>query len=130
MKKHTRIGLFVLIITLMLFLCSCSLQNDPMSIYGKWKSTDGDLMQLNEDGTYWMSGYWSEEGRYSKDSRVLPLETGDREYQLLWFHPNDFSRPAYALYYVLNNGSLEMSMGVNKHDGSFDADDVLIYVKQ
>ena len=100
------------------------------TIYGKWKTADGDILQLNEDGTYWRSGSRSEEGRYSEGSEIIPHGDFYQSYDYLQFQSNDFTASPKTYFYFLDGNHLEMSMYVNKNDGTFDAERTYFYIKE
>lgn len=100
------------------------------TIYGKWKTADGDILQLNEDGTYWRSGSRSEEGRYSEGSTIIPHGDFYQSYDYLQFQSNDFTSSPKTYYYILDGNHLEMSRYINKNDGTFDAERTDYYIKQ
>ena len=92
------------------------------TLIDKWQSAEGDLLQLNEDGTYWRSGQVSQDGRYSTSTTAY--EIGDdgfmRAYDIIRFVPNDFSLSDTIYHYRLNGSRLDICLYVSRSTGNFD----------
>lgn len=138
---YRKVSHVFLVVLLLIALCSCSSQKGTSSshvytnvsydtIYGKWKTADGDILQLNEDGTYWRSGSRSEEGRYSEGSTIIPHGDFYQSYDYLQFQSNDFTSSPKTYYYILDGNHLEMSRYINKNDGTLDAERTDYYIKE
>lgn len=119
-------GFILLVFSLVLLLCSCS----SKTIYGTWKTADGDTLHLSENGTYWRSGSRSEEGRYSEGSKIIAEGDFYRNFDYLKFESNDFTSSPKTYFYRLDGNQLKLCMYINKTDGSFDPDSTYTYKRK
>lgn len=98
------------------------------SVVGNWRSSKGDTMGLNEDGTFWRNGTgYSERGTY-KVQQEQWLQIGDsyKPYPCISLQ-KDWSTDTY--FYRLSGSTLEMCDSVAK-DGSFPANRTIVYTRQ
>lgn len=142
MKKNKAIRLVVnlLLIGVAIVLTGCSLPTKKEHVYvtetydtviAKWKTDNGDTMQLSEDGTYYRTGKgYSEKGTYVLDEITHKIGESYRNFALIIFQPDSVVAPSENYYYTLNGKTLELSRQVSMIDGSYPTDKLLVYKRQ